>query len=85
MKKVCYFQYYSPYLTKNETIRVLMSIFNGVIPNSPYTICEGVDIFMLNMYLKYFNCTLSITSRFPYAHISQPYSNIGLIVFFFFK
>ena len=55
-----------------------MSILNGKIPNSPYIIADGVDVFKLKIYLLNFNSTLSNMSQFPNPHISLPYKRTGL-------
>ena len=61
-------------------ILVFTSMAIGLTPNSQYIIYVGVERFRLFANFKFFSCILSKSSRFPYPHISLPYSNIALTV-----
>ena len=52
-------------LTQYEIILALISISTGVIPNSPYTILEQVDLLTARIYLQNLSCNFSKMSHSP--------------------
>ena len=52
----------------------LISISRAVIPNSPYTIFEQVDLFRVRIYLQNLSCNFSKMSHFSSPHTSDEYN-----------
>jgi hypothetical protein len=67
-------------LHQYKIILTLISISRGYLPNSPYTMKLGMDIFRHNKKLQNFKCTLSIISFLPDPQISHPYNKIGFTI-----
>ena len=67
-------------LAHQHKVLILISIYIGYRPSSPYAIQLGVDVFKFKRFLQNFRCIFCRISLLLKPHTLQPYYRMGLII-----